>query len=316
MKKVLVCLLSVVLALSVLGCSSGNASSGLSSKSKTDYSVFELNGKKYNLSGDTDEVIKSFAQDGFALINSLSTRVEYLDDNGEFIQEGYGSYIRGEEKNVRSPIIYGKYHTIPIPDIVPHYYTYYSLNPVYEDYGYPPYNYQTAHGITNNSTIEDIESLEGFLPCYSNMPSYTTASDTGYFIIYVDGVQINIEEYRNKWETIINLGSSDSSALEAIMSYPYSSLLSNFTMPQRFWSLLPLKDTDASLDVLKTICEEDKRYKYSLLASLVSAEALQKALEGDVNTIEIYIYTDSEYGPITDYFVFNADTMLNQEETP
>ena len=60
-----------------------------------------------------------------------------------------------------------------------------------------------------------------------------------------------------------------------------------------------------TLSELESLIKEDKRMKYSLLASLAYTEALQNAFVGEVNKIEIYIYTHDEYGPFIDCFVYD-----------
>lgn len=310
MKKIIICLLSVILTLSVLGCSSGGAKSGLSLKNKSKYSVFELDGKKYDLSGDIDNMVSNLVKDGYCLNNISHNMLTYSDDNGKITQKNYADYLLSEEKGSHPFILYRENIISAYPNIEPHCYAYYGLFPEYQTSAL--LDYKTVHGITNKSTSKDIESLEGFLPCFSyGLPD---RSAIGYFAMYVDGVQINMADYRDELETIMNSDTIDYPAWGTISSYPHFDLLK--FVPGGFWTYIENSFRQGNtISDLEALLEEDKRVKYSLLASLAYTEALQKAFDGEVNMIEIYIYTDNEFGPITDYFVFNADTMLNPEET-
>lgn len=298
MKKVLVCLLSAVLSLSVLGCSS---------TSKTpNYSVFELGGKEYDLSGDMDETINSMSKERFAFSDIRTSKLIYCDSNGEFVTGkswDSSSYLK-DPANL-GILYYSDYYNSMRPDLVqPHHTYYYGINPAYVR------SYKTVHGISNLSKQEDIEALEGFLPCFSYGNPRSDA--IGYFAMYVDGVQINMADYRDEFEAILNCGSADSPAWDAFKTYPYFNLAS--AVPGAFYSYVEVfcLQRGMTLSDFEAKVEEDKRLKYSLLCTLAYTEALQKSFDGEVDEIEIYIYTDDEYGIDVDYFVYNVANHVSE----
>lgn len=297
MKKVLVCLLSAVLSLSVLGCSS---------TAKTpNYSVFELGGKEYDLSGDMNETINTLAKDRFGLqdIYSRPGRLIYCDSNGELVTEKPWDSSYDFENPANLGILWFRdYGNDFFGLTLPHPTYYYCIKPELVR------SYKTIHGINNSSTSDVLNDLEGFLPCYSYANPRSDA--IGYFALYVDGVQINMADYRDEFEAILSCGSANSPAWDAFKTYPYFNLAS--AVPGAFYSYVEgfCLQRGMTLSDFEAKVEEDKRLKYSLLCTLSYTEALQKSIDGKVNKIEIYIYTDDEYGIDVDYFVYN---VANQE---
>lgn len=289
MKKLFCCLLSTLLSLSIVGCSS-NA-----------YSVFKLGNKKYDLSGDMNETITTMAKEGYGFRDISDLSFISCDSTGELVTD-ISIHLSGFDFVNNPGIIWFRdYYNILN--------THLSTPPTYY-YGITPEfvpEYQTIHGITNSSTSKDIETLKGFLPCFSYID--TDSDAVGYFSLYVDGRQVNVSDYNDALETILNYSTEDSPALDAMESYSHYDLTP--AVPA-FWQHIGRSlMQQITLFELKSQLEDDERLKNSFLVTLAYTEALQKSIDGEVDKIEMYIYTAGEYGISVDYFVYNIANATN-----
>lgn len=285
MKKLFCCLLSTLLVLSIVGCSSNT------------YSAFKLDDKKYDLSGDMNETIASMSKEGYGFRDISGLSFIYCDSTGELVTD-ISIHLSGFDLTNNPGIIwFRKCDNITNTHLLSHPTYYYGITSEFVP------EYKTAHGITNSSTSEDIDALKGFLPCFSYIN--TDSDAVGHFALYVDGKQINVSDYNDALDSILNYSTEDSSALDAMKAYSHYDLTP--AVPA-FWSHIerPIMQQVTLLE-LKSQLEADERMKNSLLATLAYTDALQKSIDGEVNKIESYIYTTDEHGVSVDYFVYNVE---------
>lgn len=276
--------------MSLAGCSSAK------------YSTFELGDKKYDLSGDMNETIAIIAQEGYGFNEVDGFSFIYCDSEGELTSD-MSMHLSGFDFFNNPGILqFRDCDNILNNYLLPHPTYYYGITPRFVP------EYKTTHGITNSSTSEDIDALKGFLPCFSYVN--TDADAVGYFALYVDGSQIDVSDYNDELETILNYSTDDSLALDAIKTYSHYDLTP--AVPA-FWSDARYAIMQqATLLEFKLQLEEDERMKNSVLATLAYTDALQKSIDGEVNKIESYIYTADEQGVSVDYFVYNVANTKNK----
>lgn len=275
MKRWTAILLMTVLVFSLVACGgksekAGNANgAGAPADAGEREGVwFSMGNTAYNVVGGTiNETIAKMVKNGIRVNN-------YSQPKGIFNEEGYPVVLTDEEYSERG---YGGYwvdlRIIPFEhsetkEIITAY--------EFEFKSAGDNRFETMHGITDTSTVEDAKAVEGSLPSMLTWKYWYTAeagfSDADYecILIYLDDQLLDFSAYEEEAMKIVEAAKADEAyVFPATWMYPSGQVASRFqtigedeNRQKLITLILALADAQAKLESgeIGSICEVTYRY--------------------------------------------------------
>lgn len=190
-----------IIAILIVTC----ATMGLVACGGKEISQVTMNGKKYNLSGDFQDVVGEMTKNGITVIDSLSMIV--YDDDGKYGRKVTTQMIRDGLEDVC--FANETLNVNPASDSKIVVASYQLRSAVIS-------NFKTMDGITEESDADDIAKLEGYVP----QRGILKVDGQTYAAVYIDGEKVDLEEYENEAEDWIDCASEKGAAFAMDKYFP------------------------------------------------------------------------------------------------
>lgn len=180
MKKIFIVVLFLCMVLGLCSCSEKNTQD-----KKNEIAMIKIEGEKYDLNGEFQQVIGAMIENGLHVIDGYDFKNDY-DKEGE--------YIKCEHEDISDHIVAQKEVTELKAE---------NGSLLYNTFSIRGNNlaFETEIGITSESDEDDIMNLEGFIKSSITLKSVKHS----YLGIYVDGELIDFAEYEDDYAEWVNL---------------------------------------------------------------------------------------------------------------
>lgn len=323
MKKLLVILMTICIALGLSACGEdGQKNSDNDSAKETQnvtkeieehggesatvekghkFAEVTIEGNKYNLSRDFEDVIKDLTRNGIQvgkfLVGASLTPYVYNEDC---------KVITGEK--ISDIQLYADY--APVSQ-----YKVSGIQPL-EDSGdmvikifelWQWIDYETASGIKTDSVKEDIESIDG----YVKMDAVSVPDQTTYGALYIDGEMVDLAEYEDEfeeWKNCLNENGFKKAMDKYLPNRQY------YYLTSRIWA--DMLKTSRNYEELKAGCDRNGLpLKNVMLTNFAMHDAGEKLEAGEIKSYTLLRY-EARYddGIYMQYLEYSIDEDWNEED--
>ncbi len=289
-KKILVILMTMCMVVSLSSCG----------EKEHKFADITIEGEKYNLSEDFEDVVKALNENDIQVVSylhsSMLKRSVYNEDCKLEKVEGcedsclYADYtpvskyhFPSEEKNSDDLVI--------------------KIFELWKD----TVEFETASGITWDSDEDDLKELEG----YVKMDVVFWPNQTTYGALYVDGKIVDLENYEDEfeeWKNYLN----ENGFLKAMDKYLPNRQYYHLT--SRIWADLFM--TSRTYEELKEGCDEKGLpLKNVMLTNIAMHDAGDKLEDGKIESYALIRYESSKDGGIfMSYQEYSIDEDWNEDD--
>ncbi len=292
MKKKALCLLlgvGMVLGLAACGAGGGSASKVLTLK---------WDGDKYDLSGDFQKVVGKMVEDGHVVVGSRNNGL--FDEDGKFAGSAMKVLTSGE---LDDGLCYAFEAPIDMSMQVS------SLIESFYSIGFREEEYETADGITGESSRSDIKDLDGYVKVRQQRGGEAFAA------MYMDGKRVDLDEYEDKLDDYLDMLNEEGVAEAKKEFFPTPIVgIFQYAVPGSMGMKAVMTGGDGQeVDYKEMFREYQSQWgaENMLTMALVAQEAAEALEDGDIKSYSVIVYEyfddDGEDKVQTSIYIYTYD---------
>lgn len=270
MKKRLLCLLGLCATVLFTACGS-----------KGVHSV-KLDGKTYDLTGDFQEVVGDMVESD-VFVADMQTLRSY-DENGCF-SKGKGSVLTQNTESLPVCLATQRPNNQINTEIIQN--VYYFRN-----------EYETAHGIKEDSKKKDIKALDGFV----KYRGARQLNSDAYIGMYIDNKPVNLDNYEDECDDILDVLEENPSKIQDIREEYFSDVQAIPSVCALFQSpdVIPYSN-------INDIQMRNQYLAIDIMIALASQDAAEALRDGEIDSYSLVWYSIENESVETYYYIYTYD---------